>query len=303
MRKNAPPGESGRPLVSVIMASYNYADCLPEAIASVAAQSYENWELLVVDDGSADGSPAIVEGFAEADARIRLLSHENGVNKGLPATVRLGLSQAQGEYAAFLESDDIWRRDCLEKRLARLAAADAAAVFNHVELLQTPGADIEGYRMLVQSPLRAYGGEGGSFSPERALLFQNPVPTFSCLMARTDVLRKCDFRSPVPRWLDWWLWLQIARQGNFAYIPEALTVWRIHSKSYNSKVAFRGYIRDAEAMWGGIRALYSGESRRSLRLFLALPFWAPLFARLWSILRGHGLAGLIGRVRGRLRPY
>ena len=294
--------EQNAPLISVIMASYNYERYLAEAIESVQRQTCGHWELLLVDDGSTDASWSIIERFAASDARIRPLFHENHANRGLPETIRLGLDKARGEYVAFLESDDMWHERCLEKRLSRLAQTGAGVVFNHVELLAMPGASVDGYTILVNAPRDAYGNIQGAFSPKRTLLIRNIVPTFSCAMARKSAFTQCDFSTPVPRWLDWWLWMQIARTESFAYLPEALGIWRIHSTSYNSKVSFGQYMDDNRAMWHGFRRLYRhGKGYANFAFLLRMPSWIRLCARMFNILRTDGAGGLATRVRRRIR--
>jgi len=103
------------PLVSVIIATYNRANVLGRAILSVLHQSYQNLEILIVDDHSTDHTQQIVEQFA--DERIRFLRHE--ANQGQSAAHNTGISQAQGVYVAFLDSDDEWLSPMLEKCIDR----------------------------------------------------------------------------------------------------------------------------------------------------------------------------------------
>ena len=93
------------PLVSVIMPSYNAERFIEEAIASVQAQTYKNWELIVIDDGSKYSTKEIVKKIAEKDKRIRLLINEK--NMGVAKTRNRGLDISQGDYVAFLDSDDV----------------------------------------------------------------------------------------------------------------------------------------------------------------------------------------------------
>lgn len=124
--KTATLAESGaQPLVSVLMPAYNAEKYIEKAIASVLAQTYENWELLILDDGSADRTTEIAKKMEQMDARIRLL--RNPQNMGVAETRNCGLELAHGEWIALLDSDDIWRRDKLEKQL-RLAEQSGAEV-------------------------------------------------------------------------------------------------------------------------------------------------------------------------------
>jgi glycosyltransferase involved in cell wall biosynthesis len=103
--------------VSVILCTYNRAQLLPRAIRSVLAQKYLSYELIVIDDGSTDNTKELVGQFD--DQRIRYVAHER--NKGLSAARNTGLGQATGKYIAFIDSDDEWEKDKLEKQMAFLA--------------------------------------------------------------------------------------------------------------------------------------------------------------------------------------
>jgi glycosyltransferase involved in cell wall biosynthesis len=118
-----------RPRVSAIIIVYNGAEFLAEAIDSVRAQSLSDWELLVVDDGSTDSSREIAARYAETDpARVKLMRHPDGGNHGMSATRNLGLTQARGDFIAFLDADDAWAADKLETQVAMLDAYPAAGM-------------------------------------------------------------------------------------------------------------------------------------------------------------------------------
>lgn len=112
------PDKAGR-LVSAIIIFLNEEKYLAEAIESVVAQSYAKWELLLVDDGSADGSEAIARSYCERfPGKIRYLMHAGRGNCGMSASRNLGLRDARGEFAAFLDGDDWWYPDKLERQIA-----------------------------------------------------------------------------------------------------------------------------------------------------------------------------------------
>ena len=107
---------SDEPLVSVVIPIYNSERFLPEAVESVFSQTYENWELLLVDDGSTDASSRIAQDFAaQRPDRIHVLEHPGHL--GLPASRNLGIAQAGGEYVAGLDSDDVWLPRRLERQV------------------------------------------------------------------------------------------------------------------------------------------------------------------------------------------
>jgi glycosyltransferase involved in cell wall biosynthesis len=117
------------PRVSVITIFLDEERFLAEAIASVRAQTFGDWELLLVDDGSRDQSVAIARASVDADPkRIRYLQHRGGVNRGMSASRNLGLAHARGQMVAFLDGDDIWLAGKLEEQLACFEAAPAAGL-------------------------------------------------------------------------------------------------------------------------------------------------------------------------------
>jgi glycosyltransferase involved in cell wall biosynthesis len=118
-----------KPLVSVIMPFLNAEKFIQEAIESVLAQTYDNWELLLVDDGSADGSTAIAQKYAaQYPRKIRYLEHDNHQNRGTSASRNFGIRNAGGEYIAFLDSDDVWLPNKLVQQVAILDSYPGAAM-------------------------------------------------------------------------------------------------------------------------------------------------------------------------------
>lgn len=108
----------GRPLASVVVIFLNAARFLREAIASVYAQTYSDWELLLVDDGSTDASPQIAREQARQDPdRVRYLEHSGHQNRGMSASRNLGIGQASGDFIAFLDADDEWLPEKLERQI------------------------------------------------------------------------------------------------------------------------------------------------------------------------------------------
>ena len=103
------------PLISVIMPAYNSEYTIERAIESVLAQTYTRFELLVIDDYSTDNTVKLVDSFMKQDSRVILL--KNTQNLGVAATRNLGCRKAKGEYLAFLDSDDVWFEDKLQKQI------------------------------------------------------------------------------------------------------------------------------------------------------------------------------------------
>lgn len=221
--------------ISVVLPSYNYRDVLPEAIESVLAQTFRDWELIIVDDGSTDGAADTAARYAELHpGRIRLFFHEGRANKGIAETYRAGIARASGEYVAFIEADDVWRPENLAKKAAALDRhQDVSVVHDHVDFAGNPAAILD-----MKEKIRWFGDLGGPLSGEpfyafKYLLYHNFVLTFSSFMTRRRCLEGVDMSARCQAWLDWWLLSQLSLRGKFLSIPESLVRWRVHEKSLN----------------------------------------------------------------------
>lgn len=117
------------PFVSVIVPFLNVKDFLPETISSVCLQQYTNWEMILIDDGSSDGSTEIAKRYAEENpGKIIYLEHEGHINRGAAASRNLGASKARGELLAFLDSDDFWLPQKLKEQVELLQKNPDASV-------------------------------------------------------------------------------------------------------------------------------------------------------------------------------
>lgn len=128
------------PLVSVIMPAYNASPFIKEAIASVQAQTISNWELLIIDDCSADDTCRIVEKIAQNDSRVRLLVNEK--NMGAAQSRNRGMDIFQGRFVALLDSDDYWHPQMLEKMLERAQESGADIIYCSYELVDEKGVKV-----------------------------------------------------------------------------------------------------------------------------------------------------------------
>ena len=220
--------------ISIITASYNYENYIKETIESVLAQSYQDWEMIIVDDGSQDNSIAVVNECCKKDSRIKLFQHQNNENKGLAETLKLGLSKAEGEWVVFLESDDLITPDYLDKKLAIINKyPDVDFVFNDVEMFgdEKVISDYVGYFAKQRGILHKLQFPCKLHKKSKNI-YLNLIPTFSCVMAKKSLFKKLDFKSPVKQTLDLYLWSQLMKTTQFYYMPEKLTRWRMHNKSY-----------------------------------------------------------------------
>lgn len=123
-------------LVSVIMPAYNSEKYIGKSIESVLAQDYENFELIIVNDGSQDGTKSIVEQYAKNDTRIKLLEQ---ANQGVSVARNKGLDTATGEYVAFLDSDDLWDADNLSVMVQAAECTKSGLVCASMDIINADG--------------------------------------------------------------------------------------------------------------------------------------------------------------------
>ena len=159
--------------VTVIIPVYKVEKYIATAVASVVAQTYQNWELLIVDDGSPDASVAICQQFD--DARIQII-HQ--ANRGVSAARNTGIRHAQGEIIAFLDGDDVWLPQKLEKHLAHLESSPSVGVsFCRSAFIDESGGLLGIYQL---SQLKA-------IAPSY-ILYRNPIGNGSAPVIRREVL-------------------------------------------------------------------------------------------------------------------
>lgn len=304
------------PSISIIVASYNYERYLYEAIESILLQSWQDFELLIVDDGSIDASVDVAYSFAARDSRITVLQHPDKKNHGLQATLQLGIAKSKGNYITFLEADDIWSPHCLQQRMIIASETDAGVIFNNVDALCMEGVNTAWFDVYVPRIMKGHSrriakaqkGPYGPYEMRGAFLIENQIPTFSSIMFKREVLLPEFLDSPVPYWLDRWILCQVAQQTNFAFLPEKLTYWRLHSKSFTErnrptsikKDAFTQYIKSNTLFWKSLRQRliphYTQDADWLYRCFLRLPVWAEFMARLIVHMKDLGIQSTITNI-------
>lgn len=207
-------------LVSIIMPSYNAARFIGESINSVLLQTYSNWELLIVDDCSKDNSVEVVRKFANIDKRVVLFSLEKNV--GAAAARNVAIEHAQGQYIAFLDSDDVWDEYKLEKQLAFMKQYSYAFTFSNYYVMEENGEKTEN---IVKVP--------SSLSYHQYL--RNTI--IGCLTVIIDRQQTGDFKMPLIKSShDMALWLLIMKRGFKAYgLKEVLAGYRLVSTSNTAK--------------------------------------------------------------------
>lgn len=202
------------PVVSVLLPVYNREALVGDAVRSILAQSLADFELLVVDDGSADGSLEVVRSFD--DPRIRIVAHQ--ANRGIPATRNTALDHARGRYLAWLDSDDVARPNRLAEQVAFLERnPDIAMVGSCAGKIDRQGRRLGGTRVVP-------------FASDDIQAWHLFTPAFqqSSITGRADVLRQYRYREDYPVCEDLELTSRIIREHRTANVPKVLIDRRLH---------------------------------------------------------------------------
>ena len=198
------------PRLSVVVPTFNRAHCLREALASIAGQSFRDFELIVVDDGSQDATQTVVERFPE----VRYVCLEE--NSGVSRARNRGIAEARGEFVCFLDSDDLWKKDKLERQMAWMETHPACQVSYTDEIWIRNGVRV--------NPMKKHAKHSGD-------IFRHCLPR--CIVSPSSVLMRTslfeevgDFDESLPACEDYDLWLRMALRYPFHFIEEKLIVKR-----------------------------------------------------------------------------
>ena len=205
------------PKVSAIITTYNRACLLPRAVSSVLSQTYDDYEVIIVDDCSTDDTQQVVD--AITDSRIRHIRHE--VNKGVSAARNTGIANARGEYIAFLDDDDEWLPTRLAKQSALMDAAPPKVgfVYGWMDAVYGPSGPRE--------PLDHLAAEGNIFS-EMICLRGSPNPT---LLARASAVRDVGgFDESVIVAEDLEFMCRLSRKWEAINLPEVVYIYHLDHK-------------------------------------------------------------------------
>jgi len=214
-----PEGQDS-PTVSVIVPCFDAEDTIDATIQSILGQSFADLELLAVNDGSTDGTQAILERWALMDSRVRILTKENG---GVSSARNLGIDAARGRYICFCDADDVLPYRSVEARVQRAEEGDASAVFGGYEMIDQRGRMLEvasratrevDFHRMVTCPLH-----------------------INAIMVRSNVLKRRRFREGMTNGEDWLFLVEAARSGvKFVPVDEPVMQyrWRVGSATKNN---------------------------------------------------------------------
>tara|TARA_R110002051_G_scaffold44460_1_gene90015 strand:+ start:3365 stop:4135 length:771 start_codon:yes stop_codon:yes gene_type:complete len=211
---------SEKHLISIISPSYNSAEFIEETINSISAQTYQNWELIIVDDCSKDDTVSILKKISEIDNRIKYFT--NTTNQGAAISRNIGLKNARGRFIAFLDSDDLWYPKKLEIQINFMLSNSYPISFTSYELIDEKGLQLG---KIIQTVERIdYQG-----------YMKNTIIGMSTSMIDTHIVGK-DFRfTNIRTRQDTYLWITLLKKGFNAYgINQILAKYRVRSNSISA---------------------------------------------------------------------
>lgn len=212
------------PTISVLIATRNYAEYLREAVASVLAQTWTDYELIVIDDGSTDSTPEVLASFD--DPRIR---RARTVGIGTCAARNLAISMARGPYLAVLDGDDVWLPTKLERQIRLMRANPHLGLVSTQRMLISPDGGILPGLAVAQV-------RGDIFE---AVLLSNPICYSSAMVKRECIDHVGGFREDLELAVDYDLWLRVARHYPAEAIDEVLVKYRTGHASLSSRAGDR----------------------------------------------------------------
>lgn len=200
------------PQVSVIIPTYNSARYVVDAVESVLAQTYRDFEVIVIDDGSTDETPEVMKRYG---APVRYLRQENA---GVAAARNRGIAESSGRYVAFLDADDVWLPQKLERQINALAINYGVQACDTGYVL----ADTTLNPVAVKRNLRS----GSTF---KELLLRGTVVFIGSVICEKEILERVGgFDPALSQCADWDMWIRVSSQTEFVYIDEALVYYRQH---------------------------------------------------------------------------
>ena len=247
---------SNTPKVTVFIPVYNRELYVGEAIESIVAQTFADFEILLVDDGSTDHSVEKIRSFS--DPRIRLVCNEG--NLGIPKTRNKGVELARGQYMAMLDSDDRAYPERLEKQVAFLDAhPEYAQVGSWCRMMDAQGHVLDKIKRQPAAPDDIHA----------QFLFRCAMSNRS-IMARTALLKEYGYRNDFPRCQDYELHVRLAKQYKLGNIPECLVYGRIHPEQITGQTQGLGDAKKQEIISGQLHELGVTFSEKDLNPHLTL---------------------------------
>lgn len=229
-----------KPLVSIIMPAYNAENTIAESIKSVLKQNYQNWELLVINDGSKDNTSGIVNSFT--DIRIKLIEQKNA---GVANARNNGIRQSKGEYIAFLDSDDLWLEEKLEKQIDKLLETNNVII--HSKTLCFDSDPTVTMDCMVHVEL--------DFDDKDKILIYDFISILTVIVSKSVIDEIGFFDENLKGTEDWDMWIRILQKYNIVYIDDFLTKYRVSTTGLSGNL--QKHFIEEEKVWKKHNNLYN----------------------------------------------
>jgi glycosyltransferase involved in cell wall biosynthesis len=269
--------------VTVVIPNYNYERFLPQALDSVFAQTHPRLDVIVVDDGSTDGSDKVL---AQYQGRLRWFRQKN---QGVSAARNKGIAEGRGQFVAFLDADDFWMPDKLERQLAAFADPRVGLVYTGVRYVDREGATLRDKPAATEGDILA----------DHALMRPTVLAGGSSALVRKACFERVGvFDARLSTSADWDMWRRIACHFRVAMVSEPLIGYRMHSTAMHRNVplferdmlhAFSQMFRDPDA-----RAVWPLRRRAYATLYTMFS-GAYLNTRNWKKAVSYGVRSLVQR--------
>lgn len=248
-----------QPLVSVVIATYNMGQYLPKAVDSILQQTWNNLEVIVVDDGSTDNTPDVMQRYSN-DSRVNFIRNPN---QGQPKAKNCGINNTKGDFIAFCDADDFWEKNKLEIQMPLFANPKVGVVYSEVSFIDENNNPFTKNQHEVR--------HSGKITDQ--MLIENFVPFGTSVIRRKCIDNNGIFDEEFRMGIDWDLWLRYSLDWEFMYAPEKTYVYRVWSGQMSNN--YRGRYDHAKR----ILTKFSSQHSQKLNGASIRKAWADMYVR------------------------
>ena len=252
-----------QPLVSVVIATYNMGQYLPQAVDSILQQTWKKLEIIVVDDGSNDNTPEVMLNYS-TDSRVNYIRNEN---QGQPKAKNCGIKNTKGDFIAFCDADDFWEANKLEIQMPLFSNPKVGVVYSEVSFI-----DEHNRRYTKEDHEVRHSG-----TITNQMLIENFVPFGTSIIRRSCIDQNGVFDEEFRMGIDWDLWLRYSLDWEFKYAPEKTYVYRVWSGQMSNN--YRGRYDHAKRILTKFVNLYGQQ----LNPVFVKKAWADMYVREASV--------------------
>ncbi len=252
-----------QPLVSVVIATYNMGQYLPQAVDSILQQTWKKLEIIVVDDGSTDNTPEVMLNYS-TDSRVNYIRNEN---QGQPKAKNCGIKNTKGDFIAFCDADDFWEANKLEIQMPLFSNPKVGVVYSEVSFI-----DEHNRRYTKEDHEVRHSG-----TITNQMLIENFVPFGTSIIRRSCIDQNGVFDEEFRMGIDWDLWLRYSLDWEFKYAPEKTYVYRVWSGQMSNN--YRGRYDHAKRILTKFVNLYGQQ----LNPVFVKKAWADMYVREASV--------------------